>query len=97
METELEWTKEKTFNSTCEICKRKDTPCRKHHIIPRRLLKKLPLELTKKWEYQKLIICNSCQGYFHPEQKLYRHIFVLEDKIKRLEEEIKNLEKGMYG
>jgi hypothetical protein len=50
-------------------------------------MKILPKNLAKGLEFQKIRICNSCQGYFHPEESLYFKINFLEEKIKKLEEE----------
>lgn len=80
-----------TFNADCEVCRRKDTPCRNHHLVPQRLLRILPVSWTKRWEFQKVRICNSCNSYFHPEEHLYFKIKWMENKIKELEAEINKL------
>lgn len=72
-----------TFNSDCEICGRKDTPCRNHHLIPQRLINTLPPDRMRRFEHMKLRICNSCNGYIHPENKLYNRIHVLEEMLNK--------------
>ncbi|MEK6886830.1 MAG: hypothetical protein AABW88_03280 [Nanoarchaeota archaeon] len=74
--------KEITFNADCEICGTKDTPCRNHHLIPQRLLNVLPMNRKKRLEHMKMRACNKCNGYLHPENKLYERIEVLEKKVK---------------
>lgn len=76
---------EYTFMADCDICQRKNTPCRSHHLIPSRLLKKLPPRLKKRWEFQKVNACNSCNSFLHPENHLYKKIEFLESRIKELE------------
>jgi hypothetical protein len=36
----------------------------------------------KQWEHLKVVICNSCNNFFHPENKLYEKIRVIENKLK---------------
>jgi hypothetical protein len=83
-----------TFQGDCEICPRKDTPCRYHHFVPQRLLKILPQRFAEKWKFMKVRICNSCNNYFHPENSLYNRIEFLLNKIKELEEKIRKLMGG---
>jgi DNA repair photolyase len=73
-----------TFIANCEICPRKNVPCRNHHFVPQRLLRTLPLELQRRWEYMKVRICNSCDKYMHPEEHLYLKIKYLEGEIEKL-------------
>jgi len=77
----MELTKEITFNANCQICSKKDVPCRKHHLVPQRLLNILPIKNRKKWEHLKVVACDKCNRYFHPENKLYQKISVLENKL----------------
>lgn len=74
--------KEITFNANCEICGRKNVPCRKHHLVPQRLLKILPFKRKERWERMTVIACNSCNCHLHPENKLYNRIKVLEGMIQ---------------
>lgn len=79
-----------TFIADCQICPRKNVPCRQHHFVPQRLLKKLPFGLAKRWEFQKVIICNSCNGYFHPENHLYEEIEYLKNQITDLKAKLES-------
>lgn len=79
-----------TFNSNCELCNRKDTPCRYHHLIPQRLIKILPKGKAKHWEHSKIRICNSCNNHIHPENKLYRQIEELKKQLGYKIEEKQN-------
>jgi hypothetical protein len=73
--------KEITFNADCQICDRKNTPCRMHHLIPMRLIKILPMRKAKYWKLQTLKVCNSCNNHLHPENKLYEQIKVLKEQL----------------
>jgi hypothetical protein len=69
------------FIGDCQICGERDVSCRNHHIVPRRLLAILPKSRARRWEHQKIRICNRCNNYIHPENKLYLKILVLEQKL----------------
>jgi hypothetical protein len=75
-------TKENTFQGNCDICGRKDTAVHFHHLIPQRLLDRIPIHLKKRWSLQKVKACNSCDSVLHPENKLYQKIVVLEKKLR---------------
>ena len=85
---------ETLFNGDCELCLRKDTPCRNHHLVPVRLIKILPYRIAKEWNRKKVRICNSCNIYMHPENKLYKQIAFLKQqlgyKLKEVEENNNN-------
>lgn len=78
------------FNANCELCERENTPCRNHHLIQQRLLKTLTFRKQKQWKFMTVRICNSCNGYVHPENKLYKQIAYLKTQLgyKLTEEEI---------
>jgi len=75
-------TKEITFQSTCGICGRKDAPCRRHHLIPRRLLKILSNRKRKKWNKKTVIACSKCNRFLHPENMLYKQIIALKNQLE---------------
>lgn len=69
------------FQGDCQLCLRKDTPCRNHHLIPVRLIKILPHKTTNEWKRKTIRICSSCNSYIHPENKLYKTIAFLKSQI----------------
>jgi hypothetical protein len=79
----------------CQICGARNVPCRNHHIVPRRLLEILPKSRARRWEHQKIRICNKCNAYIHPENRLYEKILILEKKLgyKPTNEELRTLKK----
>jgi len=87
--------KEITFQSTCDVCGKVNQPCRNHHLVPQRLLRNIPISRANRWKHTKVIICNSCNGYFHPENKLYEQINVLRKqlgyKIKEIDDDNKQI------
>ena len=76
-----------TFISICEVCGKRDVPCRNHHVSPQRLLKTLTFEKVKQWRYQTIRICNKCNGYMHPENHLYEQIIYLKKQLGFLPKE----------
>jgi len=88
--------KEITFISNCRICGRKKLPCRTHHIVPRRLLKRLGLKKQKEWEFQKIVICNDCNKEMHPENRYYLKWMALDMTVKKMAKELSDL-KSMKG
>ena len=89
-------TAEVVFDGDCQICGEREVSCRNHHLIPRRLLAILPKGKASKWEFQKLRICNRCNNYMHPENRLYRQIFALKKQLGyKLTEEEQAIEKKM--
>jgi transcription elongation factor Elf1 len=85
----MEDNKEITFEANCQICGTKNVSCRNHHLVPQRLLKQLPFNKVKRWEHLKVIACDNCNRFFHPEAHLYKKIIYLENKIKELEQKLK--------
>lgn len=75
--------KEITFRDRCDICG-EDGECRNHHWVPKRLQNILNKKQRKKWEHFKSKICNKCNDYIHPENKLYERIEVLVNEVKKL-------------
>lgn len=73
---------EVTFVGDCEVCGRKHQPCRNHHVVPRRLLSVIPKNRARKFEFWKIRICDSCNNYFHVENKFWHKIQLLEKIIK---------------
>lgn len=73
-----------TFISNCDLCGERDVQCRNHHLIPQRLLNILPLNRKKRWQHMKVVACTKCNGYLHPENKLYRTIEDLRSKLKEV-------------
>ena len=71
-----------TFIANCEICGKKDVSCRGHHMIPQRLMNILPKKRVKQYNFWKLKVCDICNNHFHPENKLYEKIRILEKVIK---------------
>jgi hypothetical protein len=70
-----------TFIARCELCHKADRPCRNHHLIPMRLLKRLPKNTYLRWFKKTIIVCNQCNGYIHPENHLYQRINYLEGQL----------------
>jgi hypothetical protein len=85
-----------TFIGKCEICGKKEAQCSNHHLVPRRLLNILPKQKIKQYEFWKVIVCTTCNKYFHPENKLYERITLLEDVIKLLDGYAGSLRRGRY-
>jgi hypothetical protein len=93
-----------TFVGQCEVCGRKQIPCRNHHMVPRRLLAIIPKNRARKFEFWKLRICDSCNKYFHVENKFWKKIQLLETIIKfkgidiqKTIKELKEVEDGGSG
>jgi hypothetical protein len=84
-----------TFQGQCEICGRKNTPCRNHHVVPRRLLAIIPKNRAHKFEFWKIRICNSCNNQFHIENKFHKRICLLEQILEynniNIEESLKEM------
>jgi RNase P subunit RPR2 len=72
---------EHLFTGDCQLCGKQNTPCRNHHMIPKRLLEILPKSKASIWEHQKVRICNRCNRFIHPENTLYRQIYILKKKL----------------
>lgn len=82
-----ELTEEKTYTGNCDLCGNKNTQVRTHHLIPRRLLKRIPKRMAKRWELQKLQACNRCNDIIHIENKLIKQMASLRAKLKELGQE----------
>jgi len=78
----IEITKEITFRSQCEVCGKKDVQCRKHHLIPRRLIKILSNRKAKKWMKRTVLACDKCNRFLHPENLLYKQILILKQQLE---------------
>jgi len=75
-------TEEITFQAKCDICGYKNVPCRRHHLIPRRLIKILSRKKAKKWSKVTVIACNKCNRFLHPENMLYKQILLLKQQLE---------------
>ena len=71
-----------TFIDNCEICGKRERPCMNHHMIPRRLLNIIPKNRARKYEYWRVRICEKCNKFFHPENRWYKKMQMLEAVLK---------------
>jgi hypothetical protein len=86
-------TGEITFKGDCQICGEKNKECRTHHLIPKRLIRELNLTMAKKWIEYKVLACNNCNLFLHPENYLYKKLINLKKLNHKLTQSNKDLRK----